>query len=205
MIGKRWFGPIAVLGALALAVPCALAEETSWYVGGSAGPASTGLGVSNFDDGSLTAGSVDDSGTGWKIFGGYQFAKHFGVEGGFVDLDKTSFDGTSDGTGSLYSAGTVTSTSEANGLFAAAVGILPVVKNFSVFGKAGLMNWDGDTTLSDSSGTLAGSDDGSDPMFGVGVEFRRGTMVSLRAEWEQFSDILGTDVDLISGNILFRF
>ena len=207
MKGKTLFGFVVFAAAAVLVAPPALAGNgNGWYIGGGTGTTSADVAVADFDDGGITSGDVDDGGVGFKLFGGYKFHKHFAVEGGYADLDEVAFAGTSDGTGGLYAAGPVTSLSEVDGLFVTAVGILPVAAKVSLFGKAGLMNWDGDFTLADSSGTLvAGSDDGSDPLFGVGVEIIPMEQFHIRAELERFSDIFSEDVTRVAGSLVYRF
>ena len=61
---------------------------------------------------------------------------------------------------------------EADGLFVTALGIIPLNRHISLFGKAGFMNWNSDFTLTTTNfGTVGFGDDGTDPMFGVGAEF----------------------------------
>ena len=68
------------LAACALLLSGALtASQASaqFFVGGS-------IGQSDIDDeittGLITSGTVDGKDTAWKIFGGYMFNRHFGVE-----------------------------------------------------------------------------------------------------------------------------
>ena len=68
------------------------ASAQGFYIGGS-------VGQSNFDDSNaipdlITSGNVDSKDTGYKIFGGYQFNQHFGLELAWVDLGKASYSGT---------------------------------------------------------------------------------------------------------------
>ena len=202
MKGKSLIGCLAILAACVFGVQGAFAEDPGWYIGGGVGPTSTDLGTGDFDDGSLTSGDVDE-GTGWKVYGGYQVMKHFAVEGGFTDLSEITFDGVA-GSGGFYGAGPVNVNMEADGLFVTAVGIIPLNQHFSVFGKAGFMNWNSDVTLiSANLGPIGFDDDGTDTMFGVGVEFLKKENFSLRAEWETISN--SDNLNRITGNLLYRF
>ena len=202
MKAKSLISCFAILAACVFGVQGAFADDPGWYVGGGIGPTGSDLGTADFDDGSLTSGSVDE-GTGWKVYGGYQIMKHFAVEGGFTDLDEVTFDGVA-GSGGIFGAGPVNANIETDGLFVTAVGIIPLNQHFSIFGKAGFMNWNSDASVTSANlGTIGFDDDGTDPMFGVGVEFLKKQKFSLRAEWETIS--MDDNVDRITGNVLFRF
>ena len=203
MKGKFWIGSFAVLAALILAAPNATAG--GWYVGGSAGQTSSNVSVADVDDGGLTSGEIDDSGTAFKVFAGFGWLPFMSIEGGFVDLDQITFAGTSDGSGGFFAAGPVSGDFTTEGIFAAVVGKVPLPKSMALLAKVGMYNWDSDITFTNTSGTVTGSDDGTDPMYGVGIEFTRGSFMALRAEYEVFQDVLDRDIDLVTGNILFRF
>ena len=90
----------AALGCLALAglaSPAALAQDSGWYAGGGIGRA-----VTTIDDERIRAGlasqgltttgmTQDDSDTAYRLFGGYQFNRHFGLEAGWFDLGRFGF------------------------------------------------------------------------------------------------------------------
>ena len=85
------------------------------------------------------------------------------------------------------------------------MGIIPFKNNFAFFGKAGLLSWDADVTLIDSSGTRDADDDGTDSMYGVGVAYRFRNRIAVRAEWERFTDIVDQDMDLLSVGVSYTF
>jgi OOP family OmpA-OmpF porin len=60
-----------------------LAQDTGFYVGGA-------LGQTSFDVDCTGTTSCDDKDSSWKIFGGYQFNKHFALEFGYADLGETT-------------------------------------------------------------------------------------------------------------------
>jgi OOP family OmpA-OmpF porin len=190
--------------AIFLSIPDAVAD-TGWYVGVATGSTAVDVDVNTFQDGGITSGDVDDGGIGFKVFGGYKIIKFLAVEGGYTDLDEVTFDGVSDGSGGLWAAGPVSTVFEAGGTFVNVVGILPINNTFAFIGKMGMMNWDGDFTLADTSGILNGSDDGTDPMYTVGVEILPNSKFTLRAEYENFTDVMAEDIDRVTGSLLFRF
>ena len=179
-------------------------EGKGGYVGFGIGESSVDLSVSDFDDGSITSGSVDDTDTSWKLFGGYGFNKYFAVEGGYADLGKATFSGISNGFGFLYFPGSVNIDVETTSFFADMVGIIPFNK-WALFGKIGFHKWDAKVTV--ANGPVAGSadDDGTDAHYGLGFEFRPSERWGIRGEWEVFTDVLDEDVQLLSVSGVYKF
>ena len=186
--------------------PLALAqtEGQGGYIGVGFGKGSADLSVSDFNDGSITSGRVDDTDTGWKLFGGYGFNKNFAVEGGYADLGESNFNGTSNGLGFLYFAGPVNIDIETKSLFVDLVAIMPF-KKWSLFGKIGFHNWDAEVTVSNPPVSGSADDDGTDPHFGVGAEWRPSPRWGLRLEWEVFTEVLEEDIEAISLSGIYRF
>ena len=185
------------------AIPTASAQ-TSWYFGAGAGEAESDVSLSELDDGSLISGSVDDSDTGTKFFVGFRFSEKVAVEGALVDLGETSIDATSNGSGFLFAPGPASAEVDVDGINIALVGIWPVGEKVDVIGKLGFFMWDADASASNSAfGSVSIDDDGTDPMFGIGGQFRVGKKVGIRVEFERFADVFDVDVDLLSVSILF--
>ena len=103
----------ALVSAAALAALSAQAEGL--YVGGSVGPTR----YRGPDIGGL---STDRSGTGGKLYGGYEITPNFSVEAGYANLGKASSD-----------AGDVKS----HGIYVDAVGKVPLSESFSALGRIG--------------------------------------------------------------------
>jgi len=149
--------------------------------------------------------SADDSDSGFKIFGGYQFNPNFAFEVAYVDLGEAKISGTDSFLGSA------TATIEASGFNFAVVGSFPVGERFGLLAKAGLFRWDLDASVNTSivSGSL--NETGFDPMFGIGGSFNISEKFGVRVEYEKFLDVGDddttgqSDVDLISASLVFRF
>jgi hypothetical protein len=141
------------------------AQAQQWYVGAGAG---------KFDD-----EVVDDSDTGLKIFGGYTFNTHLALEAGYADF------------GSVGQSGV--NFDQSTG-YVAAVGLLPLSPQWTLFGKLGFNRWYVDGASSNDRGT--------DPMYGVGIQYNLTRQISLRAEFETFEDDIG---DLLSVGASFSF
>lgn len=173
------------IAALALAVvglsPLAASADAPWYLG-------AGGGQSEFD-----IGGFDDSATGWKFFGGYQFHDSFAVEIGYLDTGEAedSFAGE-------------TLTVSADGATASLVGMLPIGEQFSLHARLGMFFWDVEAKFDDGFTTFTASDSGEDLYYGVGAGMKLGETAGLRLEYE-IADVEDTDVSMISLSVLFRF
>ncbi len=163
-----------------------LVSSTAWaggdsgiYLGASLG--SAGLDVS-------TGGvSYDDSATGYKIFGGYNFGLiplvNVGVEASYVDF------------GTAEDSGTETSVTGIDAFGLAGVNMGPIM----LFGKVGAIMWDGEMTGSFGSG----DDSGTDPAYGIGLQFQL-LSIALRAEYEMFSTD-AVDISFVSAGVSYTF
>lgn len=180
------------------------AEGQGGYIGVGFGESTVDLGVSDFNDGSITSGSVDDTDTGWKLFGGYAFNKYVAVEGGFANLGKANFSGTSNGLGFLYFPGPVSVDFEVESLFVDLVGTIPFEK-WALFGKIGFHRWDVEVTVANPPVFGSADDDGTDPHYGLGFEFRPSQRFGVRLEWEVFTEVSEEDVELLSVSGIYRF
>lgn len=137
----------------------------------------------------LGLASCDDDDSGIKVYAGKNVTQNFGVEVGWVDLGEIAGSGPGG-----------TATVGVDGFQVAALGMLPVNPRISLFVKGGLYLWD--LSASGPGGSL--SDDGTDIMYGLGLNWNLARRLDLRVEWEQF-DIDGDDVSLLSAGVAFRF
>ena len=143
---------------------------------------------------SVDEDSANTRSEGWKVYGGYQFNKYLGVEGGYVNLN--------DMTGST---GTIVTNLDTDAWTLGAVLSYPVTEKFSVMGKLGAAYMLADVNVKDGAAlTVRSGDDGYEPNYGVGVSYALLDNLSLRAEWERF-DRKEYDIDLMSAGIAMRF
>ncbi|MDX1466468.1 MAG: outer membrane beta-barrel protein, partial [Halomonas sp.] len=152
---------------------------------------------------------TDDNDVGYKLFAGYQFNPFFAVEASYLDFgDFTADFREAFGTNTVTADGKVS----AEGFGFSALGKLPIQGPFSLYGKLGLIAWDGEATGSARvNGTLVAheteSTDDIDPFYGVGAEYIVNQLV-MRAEYERYdlSDS-GEDfeIDMISGSLGYHF
>jgi hypothetical protein len=134
--------------------------------------------------------NFDASDTAYKLIAGWRFLDWLSVEANYVDL------GTADDR-----VGGVDFEADVSGFSLAALGFLPIGP-LDVFAKLGAVNWDADVSVPGTG--LSGSDDGTDLMYGAGVQFRVWSL-SIRGEYEIF-DISDADtVDMISVGVTWTF
>lgn len=201
---------ISLMTALALGfllVAFTSPASAGFYYGGSVGQASADVSTTDFDDGGSLSGSVDDSPTDWRLYGGYKFFKFLAVEASWLDMGKVTFDGTSDGSGVFYDAGAVTTSQSADGYSISTLGTIPVGTSFQVFAKVGYVFWDADLTLSNTAfpgGSLSANDDGNDLQYGAGFAWDYTGPGSLRFDYE-IGEVAGVDIDNLSAGLAFRF
>jgi OOP family OmpA-OmpF porin len=147
--------------------------------------------------------SVDDTDTGFKIYGGYEFTKNFALEAGYADLGKATAE---DSTFPLSAA------VEASAIFLDAVGTLPLTNEFSVFGRAGIAFTKVEASVSvPGFGSASVKEDETNLKFGLGAQYAFTKNVALRAEWERYMD-LGedattgeSDVDMVGVSLNVKF
>ncbi len=98
--------------------------------------------VSRIDASSYTSRSEDDSDTGFRVSAGMDFLEHFGVELTYADLGEASFTGQSDGSGTFFAPGTQRDAVELDGYALHLIARIPIAKDFSLSGRAGLGLWE---------------------------------------------------------------
>ncbi len=161
------FAIIAAAAAL-LANPAWAAPEGSGFYAG------VGVGMSD-----LSAGQFSGNDFAFKVFGGYDFLRYFGVEAAYNDGGSPSDHGFDVGVKSWDLA---------------LRGILPIGERGEVFAKLGYAWWDLDVDR-------LGSGDGEDLFFGIGGGYRFGDHFGTRIEWERVDveDTDSADLYTISG------
>lgn len=146
---------VAIAAAL-LAVATAPAMAEGLYVGGS-------IAKPDWSANRINGVSGDSSGTGLKLYGGYQFNPNFALEGSVFRLGRLS--------GNNGDA-------KADGVALDAVGMLPFATDWTALAKLGVA----------SVKTRAGGDDDRStiPKFGLGVQYNLSKTMAIRGEWERY-------------------
>lgn len=175
-----------------------------FYIGFNLGEASYDASVNDVNDGSFTSGSLDDSDTSFSVTLGKQFTPNFALEGGYIDLGEVNIDAVSDGSGFLYAPGAVNANVELSGVFFDVKGLIPLNETSSFYGKVGILSWDADFSLSDSTGSLSISDDGTDVFFGLGASFAMSNSFSLNIDYTSYDLDDGDTADVFSVGVQFN-
>ena len=172
-----------------------LASSTSYadaYIGLGIGSASYDVDLSG-----LGGGSFDDKGTGTKIYAGYAFNEYYAVEAAYYNFAEASVGAveSSPGSGVFNSA-----KADMKGLGAYAVGMYPVSKEVNLMLKLGVLNWDADLKVNNTSG----SNDGTDVAYAVAASYAFTKELLVTAEWESF-DTDNPEVSMLSLGFKFIF
>lgn len=203
-------GTLCLATLAAVASPCVMAaDHVGWY-----GGANVGSSKADIDDEEITrsqsgAGftTTDDdySDLGYKLFGGYQFSRHFAMEAGYFDLGEFDYTATS-------GAGSLSSNMQFKGVNLDFIGIAPITERFSAFGRLGA-NYAESKTAYSSTGAVAtpSSEKERDwnPKIGLGLQYDLTPSWAMRAEVERYriNDAVGNDgdIDLASLGLIYRF
>jgi len=180
---------LTVIATLALAGSMAAQADTQpgFYVG-------AGIGTTKVSDNSFDGTGIDDSDTGFKIFGGYDFNPNIAVEVSYLDLGEAS----ASEAGDSLSVGVTA-------LTASAVGRLPLSDMFALYGKLGYASYDVNVDFNIAGfGSGSGSDSDSDLIYGVGGALSFGGNFEARLEYEAIN-VDGGDLNMISIGGLYRF
>ena len=155
--------------------------------------------------------SVDEDGFdddfGFRASLGVNVAENVSIEISYVDFGEFEADAQalnliSELTNiSVYSAGV-----EVSGFELAAVGYLPLSEKLSLLGRFGIFLWDADINVMTSPfDSISGSDDGVDPLLGVGLNYEFAEGLILQAEFNRY-EVLDADINVarIGFNIRFK-
>ena len=202
--------------ALALAFGCTAAwaqhAERSWYAGLSIGHSKAKFesGFPEVAGATASSQTKDEQGTPYKIYLGYQFHRHFAVEGGWTDLGK--FDATRHVTAPF--AGDRRGDMQSSGFHLDAVGILPA-GNLAAFFKLGILQTKTKTDFS-STGTVPPASSAQtstsemNAKFGVGMSYAFTPQWAARLEYEQVNNVGSSstgevNVRMWSAGVAYRF
>ena len=180
---KTAFAIVLPAAFMAISAPASAQQsDAGWYIGGSYGMTSFDI-----DTTGIASPSLDDSDSGFKIFGGFQFTKNWGMEFGYVDFGKAGLAGSVFGIPFTSDVGVTAFTF-------AGTGTLPLSENFALLGKVGLANWDAKVNVSTGFGVGSDSDSGTDIFYGVGLRYSFNKNIGVQVEFEQYE----TDADSAS-------
>ncbi len=206
-------GKLTLVALAIIASPLAMAQDSGWYAGANVGQSSAKIDNARITSGLLGSGfnttsiANDDKGTGYKLYGGYQFNKNFALEGGYFDLGKFGFNATT------VPNGTLSGNIKLRGLNLDAVGILPITEKFSAFGRVGVNYADARDSFTGTGSVNVLNPNPSkrdtNLKLGLGLQYALTESLAMRAEVERYrvNDAVGNkgDVDLVSVGLVYRF
>ena len=187
------FGVVTIVATMLLS--SAAFAEGRFYIGGSVGETD----VDGFCDDAkdLGLGSCDDTDTGFKVTGGYKINDYLGMEIFYADLGEIDAKGT-------FMGSPVSAEAELDGFGASLMGSYPMAENVSLYARVGVIEWDADIDVGVSGlGSASEDDDGTDGVYGVGVQYLFGEQLGVRLEWERYD--LDDEVDMISLGLAWFF
>ena len=186
MKGQRYLAAAAAFLVTAALAPAESRADA--YIGGSLGQSAVAVEVSD----QIQTFAFDEEDFAWKAFVGYEFPLpllSLGIEAGYVDFGAPS----GDVLGSQLEV-------DVDGF--SAFGMLGVdIGPVGVFAKYGVISWDASVSV---DGVGVGSDDGSDPAYGVGAKIGLGSL-DIRAEYEIFDVEDSDDVTMLSVGLAWSF
>lgn len=180
---------IAVIAALA--APLA-AQADNAYVGANIGRSEQKMSVQGI-------GSDKESATSFKLYGGYDYTKNYGVEVGYTDFRKVEKSAIGYGV-----------SSKPESIYVAATGTLPLNDQFSLFGKLGVAFNHTKITAWEPNFSDSTTNNKTNAMIGIGAAYALDKKISFVAEYEYFGKIAeeGGDnikADMLSVGVRFKF
>lgn len=207
-IGLKAFFAVAIFAASSVA-------SAQWYGGVTYGSSKASLpdpvrGANGF----VFSIDKDERDTAYKLQAGYRIHRNFAVEGGYVNLGKFN------ATASLLDPerSSLRSDFKADGWNLVAVGILPLIQDFAVYGKAGTI-YATSTSTQRFSGNLFPAPGSNlthkhsefDWTYGLGLQYDVNKNVAVRGEWERFDRLRSSttgsdhDTDTYSIGLIYKF
>lgn len=209
----RASGAISLIALTLMVSPFAIADDSSWYIGGNVGQSKAKIDDPRITNSLLVSGfsttniTDDNRDTGYKLFAGHRFNNYFAVEGGYFNLGNFGFTSTTAPAGSLH--GNVQIQGENLDL----VGTLPITEKFSAIARVGFIYADARDSFTGSGlvHVLNANPSKSEANYkaGLGLQYAVNDSVGLRLEAERYriNDGIGNqgDIDLISVGLVYRF
>lgn len=137
-----------------------------------------GYGAYQFED-----RGIDQSDSFWKGYVGAMINSAVGLELSYVDFSRADDQNAS---------------FDADGYGAAVLLSFPATENLALYAKGGVYFWDAQSSFAG----LRTNDDGEDPFYGAGLQFRLNEPLDLRVEYERYEIV---EVDIDSANVALQF
>lgn len=206
-------------------------DRDVFYVGGGLGQAT----ATNFCSSISSSFSCDSSSQSQSAFIGFQTNRYFAIELGYLDLGKSTIQGSGPATdcnptcSTVNGAYTYSDTFSTKGFRFSTIGSVPLGRGLFISGKLGLLHWTAkeqstynttfppNTNASPINGYPGGhplfssnhTETGNAPIVGLGLKYEIGEQLAARFEFEMTSQIHGTytkyDYSIYSASLLYKF
>jgi OOP family OmpA-OmpF porin len=151
--------------------------------------------------------------TSYKLFGGYQMNRVFGVEAGYFDLGKFAFTTTTTTAGVPPVPGRLHSEKKVQGFNLDLVGTLPFTPSFALLGRIGVQNAKASSDFTSSGSALIASPGSgkreTNYKFGAGLQVTFSPAVMLRGDAERYRVNDGVsghgNINVFSLSVVFPF
>lgn len=156
-----------------------------------------GIGTAEYKVDLGADGDFEDNGTATKLYGGYAFNKYFAVEASVYNFAEASIGAleTNPGSGNFVSAA-----ASMKGVGAYAVGMYPVSKKVNLLVKLGMLSWDADIRVDNTTRT----NDGTDAAYALAASYAFTKEFLATVEWETF-DSDNPELSMLSLGFRFNF
>lgn len=189
---SKALGTLSLVGCAVMSSQLAVAANTGWYGGASAGRSKAKIDNGKINNVLRSAGFAtatttarDERHTGYKLYGGYQINKNFALEGGYFDLGRFGFTSTT-----TVPGGTLTGHIKIKGVNLDAVGTLPITGKFSALGRLGVQYAEAKDSVSGTGGVVVLKSDPSkretNYKLGWGIQYDLTQSIGLRGEMERY-------------------
>jgi len=192
-----------IFPAIAALIP-SVASAEGFYVGALYGSTTIDTGVS-----AVSGATLDEDGTGSSFFIGSEMNENFSIEGFYTDFGEASLKGDSGDTfvldGTTYSFNT-SATIKVSGTTKGVAGKLhfDMAEKLRGFVKGGMHWWDAEVELSVGTASATATDDGTDIIMGVGMDYQIGENVAFLVGYDNYT-VDSESVTFLSGGIKVRF
>jgi OOP family OmpA-OmpF porin len=184
----------AALACACVALP-APAQDRGAYLGGGLGQTKMTEWCDDTTGGNTTGAfaplavfSCEDTDTGWKVFGGYQFNRYISAEATYINWGKVRATFGAQGQREL--------TAKQQSWGAAALGSLPLGESFALLAKLGTLFTKQNVDVLGEPGAE------TEIHYGLGARYRFVHNGAVRVEWEATSEL---KLQMISASLEYRF
>ena len=175
------------------------------YVGLGLGVTSFGLKKNDFTGATATSRTFDERDTGFKLFGGYRLSDNFAVEAQFATMGESTirYRGASGAIG--------TEKYKVSAMSVAAMGLLPLNNDFTLFAKLGPSYTNARSTFSNRALGANTKSSRAGLLLGAGAMYNLTDNLALRAEFENYSRVGEANkagrstVSMVSAGLTYRF